>query len=55
MIRRWARETRGATSLEYALMGSLIAVVVAVAIGATGTRTNALYTQVGTAFNAAAP
>jgi pilus assembly protein Flp/PilA len=40
-----ARET-GATAAEYAIMASLIAVVVIVAVAAVGTATNALFSDV---------
>lgn len=55
MIKRWLRERGGATSIEYALIGSLIAVVVVGAIASTGRGTNGLFGKVGTAFNTYIP
>lgn len=55
MIRRWLGEHSGATSIEYALIATLIAVVVVAAIASTGTGTNGLFTRVGTAFETYIP
>ena len=38
-----ARDDRGATAVEYALMAALIAVVIAVAVGAFGAALNSLF------------
>jgi len=40
------RDARGATAIEYALIAGLIAVVIAVAVGATGTSVKSLYNSV---------
>jgi len=40
------RDARGTTAIEYALIAGLIAVVIAVAVGATGTSVKSLYNRV---------
>lgn len=55
MIRRWLRDRDGATSIEYALIASLIAVVIVGAIAGVGAGTNGLFARVGTAFNTYVP
>lgn len=55
MLKRFLRNGSGATAIEYALIGSLIAVVVVGAIGATGAGTNGLYNKLGTAFSTYLP
>ena len=44
------RDTRGATAIEYALIASLIAVVIAVAVGAVGTDVKGLFNSVASAY-----
>lgn len=46
----WRRDDRGATAVEYSLIATLIAVVIAVAVAALGTKVNALFTSVANAF-----
>lgn len=45
-VRRLMRDEEGATAIEYALLASLIAVVIAVAVGELGTNVNGLFTRV---------
>jgi pilus assembly protein Flp/PilA len=45
-LKRLAREKTGVTSMEYALMASLVAVVAIAAVIALGTNVDALYTKV---------
>jgi pilus assembly protein Flp/PilA len=40
------RDARGTTAVEYALIAGLIAVVIAVAVSATGTSVKSLYNSV---------
>ncbi|MGH7001023.1 MAG: Flp family type IVb pilin [Stellaceae bacterium] len=44
------RDTDGATAIEYALIASLIAVVIAVAVGTVGTDVKGLFNSVAGAF-----
>lgn len=44
------RDTRGATAIEYALIASLIAVVIAVALGTLGTDVKGLFNSVANAY-----
>lgn len=44
------RASDGSTAVEYALIASLIAVVIAVAVGATGTNLEGLYNSVAVSF-----
>ena len=52
---RWLKDQRGATAIEYALIASLISIVVVVGAAAVGTGTNGLYTRVQDAFNTYLP
>jgi pilus assembly protein Flp/PilA len=45
-LRRLARAERGATAIEYALLASLIAVVILVGIGAVGDALAQIFEQV---------
>ncbi len=42
---------RGASAIEYAVMGLLIALALPVALGLVGTELNNLFTQAANAFN----
>lgn len=53
-LKRFAREETAVSSIEYALIASLIAVVCAVAIGLTGDSLALLYVRVCDAFPGAA-
>ncbi len=44
------RDSRGATAIEYALIASLIAVVIAVAVGTLGTDVKGLFNSVANAY-----
>ncbi|MDB5592615.1 Flp family type IVb pilin [Enterovirga sp.] len=55
MFKRWQEDGRGATSIEYALIASLIAVVILVGVTSTGNGTNGLFARVGIAFNTYIP
>ena len=44
------RDTNGATAIEYALIASLIAVVIAVAVGTVGTDVKGLFNSVASAY-----
>lgn len=49
-VRRFMRDDDGATAIEYALLASLIAVVIAVTVGTLGTAVNGLFTRVVDAY-----
>lgn len=44
------RDTRGATAIEYALIASLIAVVIIIAVGTLGTNVKGLFNSVANVF-----
>jgi pilus assembly protein Flp/PilA len=46
MFRRLARNTGGATAIEYTLIASLIAVAAIVAMGSVGTKVNTVLSNV---------
>jgi pilus assembly protein Flp/PilA len=50
LIRRFGKNDKGATAIEYALIAGFIAVVIAVAVGALGTQLNVLFQSVVAAF-----
>lgn len=50
MVRLFLRSTKGATSIEYAFIASLIAVVIVGGLSATGTRLKAVFTSVSSGF-----
>jgi pilus assembly protein Flp/PilA len=47
---RFCRNKAGATAIEYALIASLIGIVIMTAVGALGTQLNALFNSVKDAF-----
>ncbi|MEL6289377.1 MAG: Flp family type IVb pilin [Pseudomonadota bacterium] len=49
-IRRLARDTRGATAIEYALIAGIIALGIILVITAVGTNLSALFGQIATEF-----
>ena len=49
------REERGVTTIEYAMVASLIAIVCVAAVATTGTNLDALWTVVCTAVEAVTP
>ncbi|QJB55232.1 Flp family type IVb pilin [Pseudodesulfovibrio sp. zrk46] len=52
-IHRLIRDQDGATALEYGLLATLIAAVIATAVGAIGTSIRDLFNTLSTAMNAA--
>ena len=50
LIDRFRRSRSGATSVEYALLATCIALVIIVAVGFLGTQVNTTYTEVSSAF-----
>ena len=49
-FRRFARDTNGATAIEYALIASLIAVVIIAAVQTVGTNVSTVISEVGNAL-----
>lgn len=47
------QDENGATAIEYAILGSLIAVVIVVAVTSIGKTLDSIFTNVGKGFNAA--
>ena len=52
---RFLCDEQGVTSIEYALIGSLIAMVIIIAVQAVGIQLCAVFSSVVTGFGAAAP
>ena len=50
-VRRFVRDQAAATSIEYAIMASLIAVAIAAAVNSLGTSVKGQYDSVKAAFN----
>ena len=50
LARYFLRSSDGATSIEYAIMGSLIALVIVAAVGTVGTNLSASYAHIAAAF-----
>jgi pilus assembly protein Flp/PilA len=48
--RRFVRNEAGATSIEYAMIASGVAVVIAAAVTTLGTKVNGLFTSVATSL-----
>ncbi len=55
LLRRFMLCQQGVTAIEYALIASLIAIVIVTAIGSVGTSLNSSFTNVANAFPAATP
>lgn len=51
MIRQFLRNERGATAIEYALIASLIGLVIIAAVGAVGASLNGTFNDVAAGFN----
>ena len=49
-LSRFVRDQRGVTSIEYALIASLIAVFIIVAVQLVGTQVSTVFTEVGGAL-----
>jgi pilus assembly protein Flp/PilA len=47
LVKRFAREERGAAFVEYAMLTGLVAAIVVVAIATMGTDITALFTRIG--------
>ncbi len=52
LMRQFLRSRSAATSIEYALIASLIAIVIVTAVGTVGTNLTATFTRVANAFPA---
>jgi pilus assembly protein Flp/PilA len=50
LARNFLRSRDGATSIEYAVMGSGIALVIVATVGVVGTNLSASYTHIANAF-----
>jgi pilus assembly protein Flp/PilA len=50
-LRRFVRDERGATAIEYALIASGVSIVIAATIIALGTSVKGFYTTVAAAMN----
>ena len=50
-IKTFIRNEDGATAIEYALIASLIAVVIITAVQTVGTKVSTVFTEVGNALN----
>ena len=55
MLRRFLREEDGPTATEYAVMLALIIVVSLAAIGALGSKVNAIFTDINTSLGSGTP
>lgn len=53
MLRRWARDQKGATAIEYAMIASLIAVVVIGAVRLMAGNLGIVYSRIETAVSSA--
>ena len=49
-VRMFLRDETGATAIEYALIASLIAVVIITAVTVVGTQVSTVFNEVGTAL-----
>jgi pilus assembly protein Flp/PilA len=49
-VRRWMREEAGITAIEYALLGSLIALAIVGAVSGLGTTISSLFTDLATSI-----
>ena len=54
-LQRFQQDEQGASSIEYALVASLIAVVIVAAVGVVGDQTKVLYCLVVTGLGGACP
>lgn len=51
MIVKFLRDERGATAIEYALIASLIGLVIITAVGAVGSSLTGVFVDVAAGFN----
>ena len=49
-LRKWLRDDQGVTSIEYALVGSLIAIVILASVIALGSSVKSLYEMIAAAM-----
>ncbi len=49
-FRKWLRDDQGVTSIEYALVGSLIAIVILASVIALGSSVKSLYEMIAAAM-----
>jgi pilus assembly protein Flp/PilA len=45
-VKDLARDTKGTTAIEYALIGSLISIVIVTAVTTIGTKLSTIFTQI---------
>lgn len=50
-LSRFIKDEEGATAIEYALIAGLIAVVIMIAVAATGTSIEAMFEKISAALN----
>jgi pilus assembly protein Flp/PilA len=50
LLRRFMLCRKGVTAIEYALIASLIAIVIVTAVGAAGTQLSSSFTRIASAF-----
>jgi pilus assembly protein Flp/PilA len=50
LLRRFMLCQQGVTAIEYALISSLIAIVIVTAVGSTGTQLSSSFTHIASAF-----
>lgn len=55
MIRRFLRARDGATAIEYAMIASLIAILLIAALTSTGLKIESIFAAAKTGFDAATP
>ena len=51
LIHQLRRSRSGATSVEYAILATCIALVIIAVVGVLGTKLNTTYTEISSAFN----
>ena len=51
LLKRFVNDTQGATAIEYALIASLIAVVIITAVQTVGTKVSNVFNEVGNGLN----
>ena len=51
ILKRFSKDTSGATAIEYGLIAGLISVVILTAVTTVGTKLNAKFTSIGDALN----
>jgi pilus assembly protein Flp/PilA len=51
LFKRFAKDTKGATAIEYALIASLIAVAIITAVQTVGTKVSTVFGEVGNSLH----